>query len=277
MKIFCICIVKNEEDIIEQTLRAAAFWADSIFVYDNGSTDDTWEKVKQLNKTKKNVMPYKTYAKPFSNSMRREPFVDFRYMCENCDWWCILDSDEIYAENPRDFLRRVPCYYQVVWSISVQFKITDEDMRQFEQKPSCYADDVPVTDKLRYYKTDWSEARFFRYDHRLIWPKRRAFPLAGAVYPKRILMKHYKHRSPIQIQRRLAVRKAANKSGVLSFRRERDDGNWRSYVTSAEEMDFDCHDGQFVVRDELMPRLPLTARLPPRLVNFCRSWKRLIP
>lgn len=48
MKIHSICLVKNESDIIAQTLKAAVNWSDFIYVYDNGSTDGTWEKVISL-------------------------------------------------------------------------------------------------------------------------------------------------------------------------------------------------------------------------------------
>ena len=48
MKIHGLCVVKNEADIIEQTLRSAATWCDWIYVLDNGSSDGTWEKVQRL-------------------------------------------------------------------------------------------------------------------------------------------------------------------------------------------------------------------------------------
>ena len=269
MKIFCICMVKNESDIIAQTLKDAASWANSIFVYDNGSTDDTWEKVLTLSKSDVTVVPYKSDPKPFSNSMRCEPFTTFRHQAEEGDWWCILDSDEIYAENPRYFLKNIPFFYQIVWAISIQYKLTDEDLRIFEEDPARYGDEVPVAEKIRYYRTDWSEARFFRYNQKLVWPKDRAFPLAGAVYPERILMKHYKHRSPTQLRQRLDVRK-----GVGEFRHENSDAEWQNYIMRATEMDYDHHNGQYNVRNELLPKLPLTSRLPPRLVNLLRGWKR---
>ncbi len=45
MQIHSICLVKNEADIIEQTLKAGIDWSDFIYVFDNGSSDGTWEKV----------------------------------------------------------------------------------------------------------------------------------------------------------------------------------------------------------------------------------------
>jgi hypothetical protein len=36
MNIHCLCIVKNEADIIGEVLTEAAKWANNIFVADNG-------------------------------------------------------------------------------------------------------------------------------------------------------------------------------------------------------------------------------------------------
>jgi hypothetical protein len=42
MKIHAICVVKNEADIIEHTLRKAATWADRVLVFDAVSTDELY-------------------------------------------------------------------------------------------------------------------------------------------------------------------------------------------------------------------------------------------
>ena len=52
-KIHAICLVKDEDDIIAYTLEKALVWADYIYVYDNGSTDRTWEIVQNLSKKHK--------------------------------------------------------------------------------------------------------------------------------------------------------------------------------------------------------------------------------
>ena len=59
MKIYAISLIKNEADIIEKNLIEASKWCDKIFVYDNGSTDGTWEIVKSLSSNK--IIPFKTY------------------------------------------------------------------------------------------------------------------------------------------------------------------------------------------------------------------------
>lgn len=276
MKIFCICMMKDEIDIIEQTLIAAADWADAIFVYDTGSKDGSWARVVALAKTYPQIVPYRSELIVFQDPLRGRVFRSFRHLASDGDWWCILDSDEIYIDEPRKFLTSVPPQYQIVWNASFQFYLTDADLMRYEQDPACFADDKPVEDKMRYYRNDWSEARFFKYDQELIWPEGQSFPYAGAIYPKRIRLRHYKHRSPQQLQRRTAARQQAIRSGTTSFLHERGVDDWRGQVRPAAELDFDARDGQFVTRENLMPKLPITARLPPRLVNLARTWKRYV-
>jgi glycosyltransferase involved in cell wall biosynthesis len=45
MKLNAICIIKNEVDIILETLNNALRFCDNIYVFDNGSTDGSWELI----------------------------------------------------------------------------------------------------------------------------------------------------------------------------------------------------------------------------------------
>lgn len=95
MKIHSICMVKNKSDIITPTFKSAATWSEFIYVSDNGSTDGTWEKVINLAKDYKQIIPYKQESKPYAESLRSEPFNDFRGNSSDRDWWCQLDADDI--------------------------------------------------------------------------------------------------------------------------------------------------------------------------------------
>lgn len=221
MKIHAMCLIKNECDIIAQCLKAAAEWCDSIYVFDNGSTDGTWETVLALSKDYKQIIPYKQDGCPFRDSLRGEIFNHFRENSSRGDWWCRLDADEFYVDNPRVFLAKIPKKYQVVWSASLQYYFTDKDLERYRQDPSLYADDVPVEQKCRYYTNNWSEVRFFKYHEKLIWDQDGEWSQNSInPYPIRIRLKHFQYRSPQQIQQRLEIRREAIIEGSGKFRHE---------------------------------------------------------
>ena len=156
MRIFGNCLVKNEADMIEETLRHAARWCDRIFVLDNGSTDGTWEKVLALAEVEPRVVPFKTAAVPYRDSLRGEVFNHYRHECAPGDWWCKLDADELYYDNPRDFLASVPRHHHVVWGVNFQFYFTDADVARYEQDARRYPPYTPAEQALRYYLCEYS-------------------------------------------------------------------------------------------------------------------------
>ena len=113
------------------------------------------------------VVPFKQEDKPFHDGLRAEIFNDYKDDCADGDWWCRLDADEFYIDDPRVFLAKVPQHQRVVVTASLSYYFTDKDSARYEEDPSCYADSVPVVDKCRYYLNHWSEPRFFRA---LPWP-----------------------------------------------------------------------------------------------------------
>lgn len=308
MKIHSICIAKNEGDIIEQTLMKAVDWSDYIYVVDNNSSDDTWEIVQALSKDYPKIIPYKRDARAYFDSMRGEVFYGFRDRSQPGDWWCKLDADEFYIDNPRSFLSNVPEQYQAVWAASFQYYFTDRDLEKFEQDPAAFADDVPVEQKCRFYANDWSENRFFRYDDKMVWNVQdqvRSWPYFGAIYPKRIRLKHFQYRSPQQMQQRIMTRleAAASDQAPAVFHHEAElvsDGHtalgdrvdiqqtvsqfvsrsasvdeiWKKRIVDASELTFDRFDNQYVMREDLMPPVP-KSYFPP-LENRLRYMKKYV-
>ena len=57
-KIYSLLLVKNEADIIRESLMAAIQWSDKVIVIDNGSTDGTWEIVQELAKQDPRIVAY---------------------------------------------------------------------------------------------------------------------------------------------------------------------------------------------------------------------------
>lgn len=282
MRIHGLTLVKNEADVIAQSLVAAVAWADLVYVYDNGSEDGTWDIVRDLAATHPEITPYKQEARPFGQFLRRELFETYRENAAPGDWWCILDADEFYIDDPRRFLAEVPERFGEVWSASFEYYFTDVDAARYEQDPGAYADGVPVEQKCRYYLCNWSEPRFFRDTARLVWQAGAWPERLGPPYPRRIRLKHFQYRSPQQIQRRIDTRREALAGGAFlhemlpDWRRAvldprnadlaaSDPTNaprtWRDRVLDASLLVEDRGGGDYVIEEAALPPIPL-ARPP---------------
>lgn len=278
IRVLCICVVKNEADIVAQCLEDAARWAWRIFVYDNGSTDGTWEAALNVAARNERVVPFRQDGKPFHPTMRQEVFSNYRDLADDGDWWCILDADEFYREDPRKFLARIPAAYQAAWNVHLDFFLTEQDIARYERDPALYGDDVPVAEKIRYYRAGASELRFFRHDRSLAWPPSQRSPLFGALYPERVPTLHYRQRSPQQLQSRIDVRKEARSRGTPTFRHETVlPDTWRERIAdiARDGLHLDTGEGNFVIDEAALRPLPFQTRLPPRLVNILRPLKTL--
>jgi glycosyltransferase involved in cell wall biosynthesis len=275
-RIHALCVAKNESDVIDQTLIAAAKWCDFIYVWDNGSTDGTWEKVLSLAQQYEQIVPFKQDDRTFDSGMRGQIFNHYRDNFQEGDWCCRLDADEFYIDDPRLFLLRVPPQYEVVGGAMFTYYFTDQDVERYEQKPELFTDDVPVEQKCRYYLNDQCEIRFFRYNQNLTWPNQeecllrsdyKDWPtgLKGNAYPVRIMLKNFRYRSPQQIQKRLDTRRDLITSSrfphEMRFRWQQlttkvaDDEtfwSWKGRVAESSRLNYDAGDRRYVWREDLM-------------------------
>jgi glycosyltransferase involved in cell wall biosynthesis len=215
MKIFALCVVKNEADVIAYTLDKASEWATKIFVLDNGSTDGTWEIINELSRANSSVIPWKQMFEPFYDGIRSKLFNSFSEEAKEGDWWCFrLDADEVYLEDPRKFLRKTPLVYDYVCKKSIDFVLTGEDLQEHDFDSHSFKENIQ---HIKYFMPKaWVEARFFRHKAGVIWKENQEIlRLKGLVYPKTILVKHYQYRSPAQMQTRLNIRNASKADKAL--------------------------------------------------------------
>jgi len=221
MKIHGLSLVKNEVDIIEQSLRSAATWCDAIYVLDNGSTDGTWEIVRRLEHELGPVVAFRQDATPYTNELRGRILRHFSSRAEPGDWWCILDADEFPIDDPRGFLSGVPGHHRSVWAQQFNFLFTDADLEVWLREPGRFDDSVPVERRSRHYVLGgYSHLRFFRHDPGLAdVPSEGPFP----IHPKRIRLRHYMYRSPSQIQKRLETRREPMRRGEFQHEKR---GHW---------------------------------------------------
>jgi glycosyltransferase involved in cell wall biosynthesis len=293
MKIHGLCLVKNEVDVLQENLISALRWCDYIYVFDNGSNDGSWELVKELAKQHVQIVAYKQDDVIYSNGLRADIFNAFRSNAGSRDWWCRLDADEFYIDDPRIFLSKIPEQFQTVWSASFAYYFTDRDLILYRQDPARFSE-IPVEQRLRYYINHWGELRFFRHNDDIQWNPDYGFPevtYGALAYPVRIWLKHYQYRSPEQIQGRLLTRRPAIEAGngfiheaitswaatVAAARHTRADlsrarpefagARWEERIVPAASLNYDGFDRRYVVNESVMPQIPRPpARSPLRAV-----------
>ncbi len=162
MKIHCVVLTKNEADIIEYSLTEAAKWADHIYVYDNMSTDGTWEILQTMKNPK--IVAWKQHSKPFNEGLRADVYNEFRGLSAEGDWWLRLDADEFYYYDPKVELLKEQDRYAFVWGLEIKYVITPEDLESIDFNS-------PVEQRLRrmrHYTITHSEPRWFRHRKHLV-------------------------------------------------------------------------------------------------------------
>jgi glycosyltransferase involved in cell wall biosynthesis len=289
MEIHALCILKNEADVLQESLIAAVHWCDHIYVFDNGSDDGSWELVQKLAQQHRQIIAYKQDDVLFSSALRADIFNAFRSNAGPQDWWCRLDADEFYIDDPRIFLSKVPDHLQTVWSASLNYYFTDQDAVSYQQDPVKFLQ-TPVQQRLRYYCNNWGELRFFRHSDDIVWTRTQdsgGFPAAmftAPAYPVRIWLKHYQYRSPEQIEQRLLTRRrameantgflhevtpnwsksiATKRDAPLDFKDARAEfagSQWQDRIVPAASLDYDAFDRRYIVNENLMPEFPVRLR-----------------
>jgi hypothetical protein len=273
MRIYGICLLKNEADIVRYSFGENLRWCDRIFVYDNNSADRTMDVVRELAREEPRIIPFGATNRPFVDSLRADVFNAHKHEAEPSDWWCRLDADEIHVDDVRGILGNLPKHEQFVWSIYVQFYPTEEDvprLEAFEGKPPF---EVNAGNLPRYYLADWAEPKFFRHRPGLVWQHGSWPEHAGLVASRMLRHKHFKYRSPAQIELRLATRKQARRDGHLGFSYS-SETSWREKVNPAASLHRDHGDGQYIIEKEKLPRHlePGWQRAVKRLLHGCGIW-----
>ncbi len=280
MKIHCLCLVKNEADILAEVVESALKWADTIIMADNGSSDGTREIIRQLAKNRK-IIVLEGYDVPFRDNLRARMFHEVKHIAKCGDWWCRLDADEMYIDHPGEFLGKIPAHIDTVWSSHFNYHFTEHDLAEYQKDPQAFLS-LPVSKRLRYYLNEGSEPRFVKHRFPFVWnwawPTYRFFSS-----PHRIRLAQYQYRSPEQISDRLKTRmQAFRQSGGVMFPHEITRGMTGEYdfmqrVKSTDGLDHD--DGRPLrQRPECLPVIwplkpkgvPKTAWIPCILFQIIR-------
>lgn len=234
-KIYSLLLVKNEADIIRESLLAAMKWSDKVIVMDNGSQDGTWEIVQELAQQHPSIIAFMQYTGVFRIGLRAKAFRAFRHEMTSNDWWCVrLDADEFFSEDPRAFLAQVPKKYHAVKKISTDYVLTKEDILAHTFTGNFTIDREHIT---HYLPEKRKERRFMRHRPWLIWCEKWRYPHPiGHTANTYIAVDHYQYRSPQQMEKRFNTRQQAKKDGCGSFLHE-NGSDWTDYLWSQQQLD----------------------------------------
>ena len=213
MEFHGILVVRDEEDIISQSISHFTEWCDFIYVYDTGSLDDTWEIVQHHAANSDRIVPFRREEVVFEDPLRGLVFDHFRDRAKAGDWWVRLDADEFYHIPPPEFVRRyVTSHESLIFNQTYEFRLTESEVAAWKRGKEGIEDrDRPIKERHRYYvPLKYPEPRLFQYRTEMKWTEAGSFPFnAGYPAQKRIPIRHYPHRDPQQLKKRVALRSAA--------------------------------------------------------------------
>ena len=206
MKVNAICLVKNEVDVINETIDRALLFCHRIYVFDNGSTDGTYELLKQRSYDDPSIVVAIHSDECFKEQFRNRIYNLFHHQYSSDDWWLILDADEMLVEDPRARLAKAAALgknFMRVWQ--AQFYFTDRDMADYATEDH----DQSVVSRRKFYRVNWREPRFFKNDPQRSWSESesgRVPSFCRNVYRQSPMNRHYAQRNPDQIQQRHELR-----------------------------------------------------------------------
>ena len=210
MRFHAILFVRDEEDIIAECLQHNSKWCDHIYVFDTGSTDHTWEIVNECAHELPQVKPVRKEPIWFNDALRAMVFEEFRHESDDGDWWIRLDADEFYHVSPREFVQELAPHESAIFHAYYNFVLTVEEAEGLSDYSRLMAErQQSIQQRRRYYikSFEYSEPRFFRYRKSMQWNPNTFGPYnAGFVARKRIPIRHYKDRDPLQMELRYHLR-----------------------------------------------------------------------
>jgi glycosyltransferase involved in cell wall biosynthesis len=211
MAFFALLPCRDEADIIGQCLRHALTWADEIYVFDSGSVDDTWEIVNDAARSEKRIKPVRKQPVFFSETRLRAFMFDrARGAMRDGDWFVRLDADEFHHITPPDFVKtRLRRRETIVYHQYYDFKLLESEVHAWERGDEALADRArPIETRRRHFVPSvYSEPRLCRYRATMRWPDGVSFPFnAGFLARERLPIRHYPHRDPAQLARRVRLR-----------------------------------------------------------------------
>ena len=221
-KLFAVCLVKNEEDIIADCLRHAAGFCDRIYVIDNASDDRTWEIVRGLRLPP--VVPVGSIDFPYREYLRVWFMGAKKDELGLGNWWYILDADMFLDGDPREAVRGADREGADAIGVNViNFHLTGSEAESARRAGRQEG----WRDRVYYQPYESGEIDLFKNTPYLDYRICARLPLGlTREYSRRPISRHYPHRSAEQLEKRIR-----SKSGNPDFQPQLKRGlEWERYL-----------------------------------------------
>jgi glycosyltransferase involved in cell wall biosynthesis len=211
MRFHALLPVRDEADIIGQSLTHLLTWVDAVYVFDTGSVDNSWEIVQDFAGRDRRVIPLRKDPVFFSETrLRGWMFNEVRASMRDGDWFLRVDADEFHHVAPPEFVRtHMRSFETIAYHQYYDFKLTASEVKAWDAGLETVADrSRPIEERRRWFVPSiYSEPRLCKYRSTMRWPPTISFPYnAGFVARARIPIRHYPHRDPVQLDRRCRLR-----------------------------------------------------------------------
>lgn len=201
-KLFGVCFVKNEDDIIGDSIAHAAQFCSKIFVIDNASTDRTWDIVNGLKF--KNLVPVCSKDFVFRDYLRLRFMETRKEELGLNNWWYIFDADEFLLDDPFDAIAFAEKEGADCIAVNViNFHLTEKEVRDAAENGR----QETWRDRKHYILYESGPVKFFKNTKYVDYNICDVMPFGiTKECSQRLLMKHYPYRSLAQLKKRVYTR-----------------------------------------------------------------------
>lgn len=203
-------VLRDEADILPQTLDHLLSWLDGLWVLDTGSLDGSPDLLADRARQDQRLTFVGTQPLAFTHRNKAILFERIRSNFRKGDWICRADADERYLVHPPTFLaERVARRESVVAARMLDTVLLRRDLAAWESGREGIADRArPIDDRRTHFiANDFPEVRLFRYRPSMRWPATLMQPrFCGVMARARIAVRHDKWRDPLQAQWRSTLR-----------------------------------------------------------------------
>jgi hypothetical protein len=240
MEIYGISVVQNEQDVVRENLEWASRFFERIWVWDLGSSDDTWEILQELQSER--VCVAQRPEVEFSRAVRPFFLNEVRSQIPDGAWLYRLDADEFLASDPKPILEQAEAEgAELVRAWHLNFYPVAAELGQLAELGEAEWLRIPLFERLRNYRVEWIEWRFLRLLPGVVWEasggrskKYRSDGQKPKLASHDAAVRHYRYRSPSQVARRFPIRRRMFESGYPGFWYEKT-GDFASYEMPARK------------------------------------------